>query len=266
METDPMTTEEMIIEIFYRVDDKMRSVVKHSQAKLFPSEVVTLAILFAIKGVGNRAYYRWLKRDWIQLFPHLPERTRLFRLFKTHHDWANFLLAEPTILGVIDSYGIELIHPIREGRTKNQIGKKGKSNHRWIIGGKLCLLLNKWGLIVGWECDTANEHDSVFHSLIEKVKDQMIVLGDNGFHSINGDPINLKICPRGKWNNRMFVETIFSMLTQISHFKKFFHRVWDYFEMHLSFAAAAFNLLVLWNGIKLDNNNFFPISIAEFNL
>ncbi|WP_298981318.1 hypothetical protein [Caldilinea sp.] len=51
---------------------------------MHPSEIVTLAILFALKGVGDRAFSRWLVRDWRPLFPKLPERTRLFRLFKTH--------------------------------------------------------------------------------------------------------------------------------------------------------------------------------------
>ena len=78
------------------------------------------------------------------LFPHLPERTRLFRLLKTHQDWTQIFLAAPTVLGVIDTYGIELIHPMREGRSPQQIGRKGLSNHRWIVGGKLCLLLNQW--------------------------------------------------------------------------------------------------------------------------
>jgi len=53
-----------------------------------------------------------------------PERTRLFRLFKTHHDWTQVFLAAPTVLGVIDTYGIELIHPMREGRSPQQIGRK----------------------------------------------------------------------------------------------------------------------------------------------
>ena len=56
--------------------------------------------------------------------------------------------------------------------------QKGISNHRWIVGGKLCLLLNKLGLIVGWDFDTANVYDAVFHPLIETVIDQMIVLAD----------------------------------------------------------------------------------------
>jgi hypothetical protein len=111
--------------------------------------VVTLGLLHALKGVGNRAFSRWLTRDYRPLFPRLPERRRLFRLFKTHQAWTRAFWAAPTVLGVIDTYGIELIHPIREGRSPQQIGRKGLSNHRWIVGGKLCLLLNQYGLVVG---------------------------------------------------------------------------------------------------------------------
>jgi hypothetical protein len=71
-----------------------------------------LGLLRALKGVGNRAFYRWLTRDYRPLFPRLLERTRLFRLFKTHQDWIQVFLASPTVVGVIDTYGIELIHPI----------------------------------------------------------------------------------------------------------------------------------------------------------
>jgi hypothetical protein len=138
-----MTTEDFIIGLFCRIDDKMKDLTKHPQANLYPSEIVTLAVLFAIKGVGDRAFYRWLVRDWRPLFPKLPERTRLFRLFKTHQDWTDRFLAEPTVLGVADTYGIELLHPYREGRSEKQIGKKGYSNHRWIVGGKLCYVLNQ---------------------------------------------------------------------------------------------------------------------------
>jgi hypothetical protein len=75
-----MTTIDFITELFCRVDDPMRSVPKHAQAVLWPSEVVTLGLLHALKGVGNRVFYRWLTRDYRALFPRLPERTRLFRL------------------------------------------------------------------------------------------------------------------------------------------------------------------------------------------
>ena len=94
-----------------------------------------LSHLHALKGVGNRPFYRWLTRDYRPLFPRLPERTRLFRLLKTHQDWTQLFMTAPTVLGVIDTYGIELIHPIREGRSPQQMGRKGLSNHRWIVGG-----------------------------------------------------------------------------------------------------------------------------------
>jgi hypothetical protein len=35
-----------------------RFVPKHPQASLWPSEVVTLGLLHALKGVGNRPFYR----------------------------------------------------------------------------------------------------------------------------------------------------------------------------------------------------------------
>ena len=84
---------------------------------LWPSEIVTLGLLHALKGGSNRAFYRWLTRDYHALFPCLPQRTRLFGPFQTLQDWTKGFLATPTVLGIIDTYGIELIHPMREGRS-----------------------------------------------------------------------------------------------------------------------------------------------------
>lgn len=193
-----MTMEDFITELFCRIDDALQDVPKHSQANLYPSEVVTIAMLFTLKGGHGRAFYRWMSKNWRSLFPKLPHRTRLFRLFVTHQYLTDRFMADPTILGVIDSYGIELIHPIREGRSKKQIGKKGLSNKRWIVGGKLCLLLNKFGLVVDWDFGAANQYDADFQYLVWKVLEQMIVLADTHFHAAHGDPPNLKICPRSK--------------------------------------------------------------------
>ena len=77
---------------------------------------------------------------------------------------------------------------MREGRSPQQIGRKGLSNHRWIVGGKLCLLLNQWGLIVGWACATAKVADNTFQWLIQQVDGRMIVLSDTAFHAAEGDP------------------------------------------------------------------------------
>jgi hypothetical protein len=260
------TTIEFITALFCQVDDQLSGLPKHPEAHLWPSEVVTLGLLQALKGVGNRPFYRWLTRDYRPLFPRLPERTRLFRLLKTHQDWTRPFLAAPTVLGVIDTYGIELLHPMREGRSPQQIGRKGVSNHRWIVGGKLCLLLNQWGLIVGWACATANVADNTFQWLIQQVDGQMIVLSDTGFHAAEGDPSNLKLCQRGEWQDRMLVETVLSMLTLVCHLKKVMHRDWAYFQARLAFTMAAFNVLVQWHGFQPTASGFVPLSIAEFSL
>jgi hypothetical protein len=260
-----MTTQDFIMTLFCQVDDQMVDVPKHPNAKLYPSEVVTLALLFAIKGVGGRAFYRWLTRDYHAWFPQVPERTRLFRLFKTHTVWTARFLAAPTVLGVADSYGIELVHPMREGRSPHQIGKKGQSNHRWIVGGKLGFVLNQWGLICAWDCATANVYDAHFHPLIAQFDHRMIVLTDTGFHAKTGDPANMKICARGTWNVRMLVETVLSMLTTVFHCKKMYHRVWVYFRAHLAWVMAAFNILAQWT-LEVDDYGMVHMSIAEFSL
>ena len=261
-----MTTEDFIINLFCRVDDQMSDAKKHSQAKLYPSEVVTIALLFALKGVGNRAFYRWLERDYRPLFPQLPVRTRLFRLFNTHRHRIQRFMAEPSLIGLIDTYGIELLHPRREGRSQDQIGKKGLSNRRWIVGGKLCFVLNHLGLIVDWEVDTANVYGgSVFQGIDERNAARMVRFSDEGFAKQDWHPENLKICQRGEWNTRMIVEAVLSMLTLVCHFKKVMHRMWAYFESRLACTMAMFNLLVQWDGIRVDEDGCVHFSLALFS-
>ena len=86
------------------------------------------------------------------------------------------------------------------------------------------------------------------------------------WRSLEGDPSNLKLCPRGEWQDRMLVETVLSMLTVVCHFKKVTHRVWEYFQARLAFTRAAFNVLVQWYGLRPNASGFVPLSIAEFSL
>jgi hypothetical protein len=112
-ENNPMTTVDFITELFCRVDDAMTEVSKHSQANLYPSELTTMGLLYALKGVGQRAFYRWLVRDFEPLFPKLTDRTRLFRALAAHQEWTRRFLATPSVLGICDSYALELLHPRR---------------------------------------------------------------------------------------------------------------------------------------------------------
>jgi len=69
-----------------QVADHLAGLLKPPEARLWPSEVVTLGRLHALTGVGNRPFSRWLTRASRALFPQLPERTQLFRLLATHQD------------------------------------------------------------------------------------------------------------------------------------------------------------------------------------
>lgn len=252
-----MTACEFTLELFYRVDEAMPCLPKHPLSLLHPSEVVTLGLLHALRGEGCRAFYRWLTKELKGLFPRLPERTRLFRLLQAQAEQTQRFLAQPTFFGVCDSFGIELVHPKREGRSKKQIGKKGKSNHRWIIGAKLGLLCNGVGQVVNWMCDTANVYDAAFHPLLEDVQTQSVVLCDRGFYSRKGNPANLKVCQKGRWNQRMIVETVFSLFTRILNLKHLTARTWGGLKMRLAYVTAVFNICINWSGnIRLSIKDF----------
>jgi hypothetical protein len=115
---------------------------KHIQGKLYLSEIVLVGVLFVLKGGSFRRFYTWLVKH--NVFPILPERSRLQRLINKYEYLCEALLADKTFYGILDSFGIEIIHPIREGRSRQsqQVSKKGKSNHRWIIGRKVAVTIN----------------------------------------------------------------------------------------------------------------------------
>src|SRR5215470_17380218 len=58
------TTIDCITALFCQVDDQLTGLPKHPETRLWPSEVVTLGLLHALKGVGNRVFYHWLTRGW----------------------------------------------------------------------------------------------------------------------------------------------------------------------------------------------------------
>lgn len=100
------------------------------------------------------------------------------------------------------------------------------------------------GEVVRWSWDTANVHDQVLLPLVAALEDETIVLADRGFNCLAGIPANLKVCPRGRWNERMRVETALSLVTMVCGLKKVFHRTRRYFQARLAYVAAMFNALM----------------------
>jgi hypothetical protein len=260
-----MTTEDIIIHIFCCVDDQMRDVKKVAQATLYPSEVVTIGILFALKGGHFRAFCRWLHRDYAALFGGLPDRTTLHRQLRAQQHHTDRLLADASLLNVMDSFPIELLFPIRQGRSKQQLGKKSRDKGRWSIGIKVCWILNRLGQVVGWHWLTMNCPDQDFLPLVALLNEDGVVLADLGFRCKDGLPDNLKLCVKGTWNDRMMIETTFSLLTVICQAKKMFHRTAAHLETRLAYTAAMFNVLIGLDR-QLHPDHAFKLSIAEFSL
>lgn len=89
--------------------------------------------------------------------------------------------------------------------------------------------------------------------MIDRFHDQMIVLTDQGFQAKEDDPPNLLVCKRGQWNERMIIETVFSLLANVLKLKKMTNRRWPALRARLAYVVAAFNLCITWNTkVKLE--------------
>ncbi len=184
-----------------------------------------------------------------------PTGRHLQRQLRTQQYHADQLLADPSLLNEVDSFPIELLFPIREGRSKRQMGKKSRDKGRWSIGIKLCWILNRLGQVVGWHWLAMNRPDQNFLPLVELVNEDGLVLSDLGFRRKDGIPAHLKLCVKGTWDDRMIVETSFSLLTVVCHAKKMFHRTAAHLEARLAHTAAKFNVFSIANCILIMPSN-----------
>ena len=239
-----MSTEEIIIRLFCMVDDRLGEVKKRPDAHLHDSEIVTIGMLFSLRGGHYRPFYRWLWANYGSLFPKLPDITRTLRLLNRCAHYTYEFLAEPRFFTIADSYGIELIHPRREGRSEQQVGKKGKSNGCWIGGVKIGWLINTVGKIVTWQWDTAKVSDREFRDLALAYNGQTIVLCDFGFREKDAPHENMLFCQKGTWNERFLVETDFSWVCLRLASKKIYHRKRKYIDARLAYMMALRNCLL----------------------
>lgn len=237
---------------------------KHPLGKLYLSEVILCGVLFALKGGSFRRFHPWLKQRNIL---NLPERSRLCRLLIKYRRICNQFLSHETFFNVLDSFGVEIIHPVREKRSVQSqlVSKKGKSNKRWIIGRKINVAINGELEIVDYQEQTANVFDNTFNNAYEHKKEH-IYLTDNGYRKqkkYGGTPDNFKICKKGTWNDeRMWVERLFSLWTRICGMKHSFHRSVKGFQAKVAYLVILTNITFRLN----ESLGFHKCSLVQWAL
>ena len=153
-----------------------------------------------------------------------------------------------TCYTVVDSSGMELLHPLREGRWAPQIGQQGKSQRRGIVGVKMCWIINQDGGVVHWQGTTANACDHVFWPLLKQYEAPTITLSELGFRAQDGVPEKVKLCQKRTWSERGRSETICSLVSESGALKQLFHRQEVPLEAPLCDLAVVFNLLLAMAG------------------
>ena len=210
----------------------MCAIPKHPEAHLWPSEVVTLGLLHALKGARQPALLSLVDTRLSAVVSSAPQRTRLFRLLKTHQDWTQISFRRPD--------GARRHRHVWD-RVDPSHARRPESPTDWPQGAPEPPLDCRRETLspaqsMGIDRGVGVCHrqwrgaDNTFQWLIRQYEEQMIVLSDTAFHAVEGDPTNLKLCPRGAWEDRMLVETVLSMLTLVCHLKKVMHRGWAYFQ------------------------------------
>lgn len=236
---------------------------KHPLGKLYLSEIMLCGVLFALKGGSFRRFHPWLKQRNLL---NLPERSRLCRLLIKYRKVCNQFLSSETFFNVLDSFGVEIIHPAREGRSEQSksVSKKGKSNHRWIIGRKINIAINGELEITDFQEDTANVCDNTFDEHFAE-KDEYLYLTDKGYRKqskYGGTPTNFKICNNGSWNERMWIERLFSLWTRICEMKHSFHRTIKGFQAKISYLVVLTNIVFRLN----ESLGFNKCSLVQWAL
>lgn len=130
------------------------------------SEIVTLALFGQWAPFGSeRGFARWANRHLRDLFPALPERTRLTRLQQQHQAtitafalWMGQQLIDPQErYAILDGTGIAVRNGKRQGGgwVPEATGIGSCSRLGYFEGFRLLLCTGEQGAVTGWGCGTA---------------------------------------------------------------------------------------------------------------
>ena len=112
---------------------------------------------------------------------------------------------------------------------------------------ELCWPVDDRAEVVAWGRATANAPDRAFLPLVAGPEGRTVTPADAGFGGRGGPP-SLKVRRRGARDERLLIETAFSLLHRVCRLKHPRHRAAAYVEMRLAHTAALFNVLLTLAG------------------
>ena len=222
-----MNDEEIFIYVFIYIDDRIREISLDPHpgppGELSLSEVLTLMVAHPIlkPGVALKRFHRWVKANWLPLFPNLVEYSRLSRLFVNALAYLGVLLqklSNPNSFGLVaDGTALPVMHAARGpyGKSfRNARKVKCASKKQWYWGFLLELLIDQAGRIAFFSVSIAAEIRQLAH-ILEDLCNRWVLV-DRGYpgreiHEAlwQGKQIRIKMT-RGKERN--WIENVIGTL------------------------------------------------------
>ena len=189
------------VELFYQVDEfcKMyeQEIAKRligednsKKSALYPSEVITLRIMFHTS--GYKTFKDYFKRNRAELLSYFPKLVSYSRFIELCNELVMpfivfakiFCTVECDGMSYIDSTKLEVSHIRRASshKTFKGIAAKGHTSVGWFFGFKLHLVTNIFGYIVDFDITAGNVADNN-ESLIKKLTKKLMgkLFGDRGY-------------------------------------------------------------------------------------
>lgn len=252
----------MITLIYVTIDNIIRTINPDPKpgpkGKLNESEVLTIMVIYPLLKpfCDLKRFYNWLTWNFRDMFPELPEYSRITRLFKDHKelmvvvmkafaDLNSFgLVADGTCVGVMETIRGKYAKSFRDARKV-----KCASKNEWHWGFILEAIIDKNGAIAFANIGTEAEVRQL-EEILEDLQDRW-VSGDRGnrgkeLHKRLWDDKQIKIKITGG-KERQWIENVFGFLKEKLGLNKIRVRKTP------AFLARVFSILCCYNLIlKLD--------------
>lgn len=128
------------------------------------------------------------------------------------------------------------------------------------------MLVNRWGVGVGWGWPPANLHEVPFPPWVQAVAGGLGVLADSRFQAATGAPANRTVGRRGEGNERRLIAPVLSRLTPRSPLHQVRHRVAVSVQARRAVTMAVVTLLAPGHGLPAAEAGVVPLSSAKVSL